>query len=359
MNQKQYDIYATLLQIKIVPYLHPLDCKTSSRRNFLKQGGIALTASVLSFPAFAKNNQMTDNKEFDVIIIGGSYAGLSAGMALGRALRKVLIIDSGKPCNSQTPYSHNFLTQDGKTPKEIATVARQQVEKYATVTFYTGLAMSGVKLATGFEITTQAGNKFIAGKLLFATGIKDLLPHMEGFAECWGVSIIHCPYCHGYEVRGEKTGILGNGDYGFDFSKMISNWTKDLTLYTNGDSTLTNEQTKSLSKYDIKIVETRIDSFEHHNGHIRYIVFKDGSKAPVKALYSRTPFKQHCDIPQKLGCELTEQGYIKTDAFLKTTVPGVYACGDAASAMRSVSNAVATGTFSGAMANKELIDETF
>lgn len=302
---------------------------------------------------------MKDINSFEVIVIGGSYAGLSAGMALGRALRRVLIIDSGKPCNIQTPYSHNFLTQDGKTPKKISTIARQQVEKYNTVKFHNGIATSGTKIEKGFQITTQSGKIFFAGKLIFATGIKDIMPDIKGFSECWGISVIHCPYCHGYEVKNENTGIFGNGDYGFDFSKMISNWTKSLTLFTNGKSTLTEEQADKLKKHNIKIVEKEIDNFEHTKGKIENIVFKDNSKTSIKAIYSRTPFEQHCDIPNKLGCELTEQGYIKIDAFQKTTVYGIYACGDNTTFMRSVSNAVAMGTLSGAMANKEIIDETF
>jgi thioredoxin reductase len=119
---------------------------------------------------------MTDNKYFDVIIIGGSYSGLSAGMALGRAMRKVLVIDSGKPCNIQTPYSHNFLTQDGKTPREISTTAREQLGKYETVRFYDGLAISGAKIHGGFEVSTNAGDTFSAKKLIFGTVLKTSCP---------------------------------------------------------------------------------------------------------------------------------------------------------------------------------------
>ena len=299
------------------------------------------------------------NKVFDVIIVGGSYAGLSAGMALGRALRNVLIIDNDNPCNIQTPYSHNFITHDGKTPAEISNLAKQQVEKYENVKFHTGLAISGTKTEVGYEIRTQSDDIFLAKKLIFATGVKDILPNLKGFAECWGISVIHCPYCHGYEVRNEKTGIFGNGDYGFDFSKLINNWTKDLTLFTNGKSTLSKEQTEKLEKHNIRIVENEIDRFDHNNGHIETIIFTDGSKTSIKAIYAKPPFVQHCNIPQQLGCELTEIGHIKVDTFQKTTVHGLFACGDNTWPMRSVSNAVAAGTFAGAMTNKEMIDEEF
>jgi thioredoxin reductase len=302
---------------------------------------------------------MTHNNNFDVIIIGGSYSGLAAGMALGRALRKVLIIDNGKPCNRQTPHSHNFLTNDGRTPSEIAALANLQVKRYDTVKFFTGTAIQGKKTETGFEIQVASGEIFDAKKLVFATGIKDLLPAIDGLPECWGISVIHCPYCHGYEVRNEKTGILGNGDIAFDFTRLISNWTKDLTLFTNGDSALTNVQIEQLQQHQIKIVEKEIIRLEHDNGHLRNIIFKDGTSSSLKAIYAPSPFEQHCKIPQALGCELTEDGYIKIDSFQETSIKGIFAIGDNAARMRTVANAVAMGTTAGITISKKMILEEF
>lgn len=332
-----------------------------SRREFIRQSGLALVALSLPFPTIkiSKNNRMKDNKKYDVIIIGGSYSGLAAAMALGRALKKVLIIDGGKPCNAQTPHSHNFLTQDGKTPLEIATLAKQQVMEYGTVTFFDGFANNGRKLANQFEIQVTTGETFQANKLIFATGIKDEMPAIRGFSDCWGISMLHCPYCHGYEVRNEKTGILGNGEHGNELAKLISNWTNDLTLYTNGKSTLTLEQTKKLEKHQIKIVEKEIQKLEHKKGYIQNIIFKDGTKAAVKAMYSRNLFEQHCTIPEALGCELNEEGYIKVNPSQETSVDGVYACGDNVTRMRSVANSVAMGTAAGMMASKKMIFEQF
>ena len=263
---------------------------------------------------------MTFHKNFDVIIIGGSYSGLSAAMSLGRALKQVLVIDNGNPCNRQTPHSHNFITHDGKTPRQITQEAKEQVLKYDTVIFHDGLAISGTKTENGFEIRTELGEVFTSKKVIFATGMKDIMPNIDGFAECWGISILHCPYCHGYEVRHEKTGIIGNGEYGFEFSKMINNWTKNLTLFTNGKSTLTEEQTAKLQKHNITIVETEITSLEHQNGQVSAIKFADNSQETVTAIYTKPKMLQHCNIPQQLGCELTEQNLIKVDMFQKTTV---------------------------------------
>lgn len=301
---------------------------------------------------------MTTHKKFEVIIIGGSYSGLSAAMSLGRALRAVLIIDAGKPCNSQTPHSHNFITQDGQTPAHIATTAREQVKQYKTVHFYDGTATNAIKTATGFEVKTASGETFEAKKLILATGLKDIMPDLNGFAACWGISIIHCPYCHGYEVKNEKTGILANGDMAFEMVRLISQWTKELLLFTNGPSTLTREQTAQIEKHNVQIIATEIDSFEHTNGQLRQVVFKDQTKVDVKAVYSRPKSVQQSNIPADLGCEFTEQGLLKVDAFQKTNIPGVYACGDNSS-FRSVIIAASTGSFAGAMTNKEITDESF
>lgn len=332
-----------------------------TRREIIRQGGLALAGLAMPFPiiAFTKFSNMTDSKNFDVIIIGGSYAGLSAAMALGRSLRNVLIIDSGSPCNQQTPHSHNFITQDGEKPGNIAGKAKAQVLNYNTVRFHSDLAVHGKKTEAGFEITTRNGLTVEAKKLIFATGVKDLMPGIKGFAVCWGISVIHCPYCHGYEVRNERTGILANGNFAYHYAQLVRNLTNDLTVFTNGKADFTQEQTDKFNRHKIPVIEKEVASLKHENGHIRQIIFKDGSAFDLKAIYARPAFEQHCKIPEMLGCELTEQGHVKTDVFQKTTVKDVFACGDNASPMRSVANAVATGNLAGAMVNSSMTEEEF
>jgi thioredoxin reductase len=302
---------------------------------------------------------MTAKNSYDAIIIGGSYAGLSAAMALGRSLRQVLIIDSGNPCNRQTPHSHNFITQDGETPAAITAKAKAQVLQYETVQFFSGLATSGKKTDLGFEIKTQSGDVFSAKKLLFATGVTDIMPEIDGFKACWGISVLHCPYCHGYEVKHQHMGLLGNGDFGFEFARLLSNWTKQLTLFTNGKSTLTTEQQEKLQDHNISTIETEIAALDHSNGQIRHVLLKDNTQIKITALFTKPGFTQHCDIPQTLGCELTEHGYIKVDDFHKTSVPGIYAAGDNTTMFRAVAGAVAAGNKAGALLNKELIEQSF
>ncbi|KQT24054.1 pyridine nucleotide-disulfide oxidoreductase [Chryseobacterium sp. Leaf405] len=297
-------------------------------------------------------------QNFDVIIIGGSYAGLSAGMALGRSLRNVLIIDSGKPCNRQTPHSHNFITHDGKTPKEISNLAKEQVLKYETVKFHDGIVVKTSKNEDSFEVETENGKIFHAKKIILASGIKDIMPNIPGFAECWGISVIHCPYCHGYEVKGKVTGIMANGDMAFDFSKLVFNLTKDLTLFTNGKSTLTQEQVEKFNQNKINLNEDEISEIVHKNGQIEKVILKNGKEISLEVLYAKIPFEQNIKV-EDLGIELNEQGFITVDMMQKTNIPGVFACGDNVTMMRSVANAVAQGNFTGAVVNKELSEEEF
>lgn len=302
---------------------------------------------------------MVNNKLYDAIIVGGSYSGLAAAMALGRALKRVLIIDSGLPCNRQTPFSHNFLTQDGVPPFEIMQTARRQVSVYDTIAFLSGTVVNAKKTETGFAIEIAAGTVFHSKKIIFATGIRDLLPAIDGIQECWGISVIHCPYCHGYEVRHEKTGLLSNSEITFDHTKMIANWTKDLTLFTNGPSVLTADQTYTLQQRGITIVETPVQAVHHKNGQLTSLVLKNGEEKALKALYAQIPFEQHCTIPETLGCQLTPEGFIKTDMMQETSVEGVFACGDNCGRFRSVANAVATGNMAGAAVSRKLIMEEF
>ncbi|SEO58184.1 Thioredoxin reductase [Mucilaginibacter gossypiicola] len=298
-------------------------------------------------------------KDFDVIIIGGSSAGLSAGMALGRAMRKVLIIDSGKPCNRQTPHSHNFFTRDGQTPHEILTIAREQTLKYPTITLLHDEAIQYTPVTNGFEVSTISGKTFSAKKIILAAGIKDQMPDIPGFAECWGISAIHCPYCHGYEYGHQHTGIIANGEMAFELAKLISNWTKELTVFTNGKSTLTDAQQTIILNNNIRLVEDKIEALDHHNGQVTAIRLQNGAEIKLMALYARLPFVQHSDGALQLGCQFTEVGYIQVDAKQKTTIPGVYAAGDSTSPIRAIANAVNSGTMAGIMANLELIDEAF
>ncbi len=253
----------------------------------------------------------------DVMIIGGSYAGLSAAMALGRSMRDVLIVDSGKPCNRQTPYSHNFITRDGETPAAIAAIARRQVLRYPTVSWLDDQALNVVKKQDYFEMGTASGGVYRSRKILFATGINDQMPALEGFAACWGISVLHCPYCHGYEVKDKRLAVSGNGDAGFHLAMMIHHWSGDLTVFTDGAASFSTEQKDKLNKHGIEIVAGAFDHLEHQEGILSAIVLKDGSRYEKDALFARVPFQEQSGLPAALGCAMDEQGYIRVDEFKK------------------------------------------
>jgi thioredoxin reductase len=294
---------------------------------------------------------------YDVIIIGGSYAGLSAALVLGRSLRRVLVIDAGKPCNRQTPHSHGFLTRDGETPTQLAAIAREQVGQYPTVSFESGIAITARQVDGGFRVCTDNGESYEGRKLILATGLLDVLPDIPGFADCWGRSVLHCPYCHGYEVHSQPLGVLANGETGYEMATLIQQWSRQLTLFTNGSSTLTDEQRQVLTQLAIPIIETPVTAIEHNDGFMTALVLADGSKVTPKAVFARVPLLQTSNIGEQLGCQFTEHKLIQVNDFGMTSVPGVYAAGDTTTMMRQVANAVAGGAKTGAVLNRELITD--
>lgn len=297
--------------------------------------------------------------DFDVIIIGGSYAGLSAALTLGRSTRNVLVIDAGIPCNRQTPHSHNFLTHDGDRPADISAAAKAEVLKYPSVKFVAGKANSTKQIAGGFSVGLEDGKSFTARKLLLATGLKDTLPDIKGLAACWAISAIHCPYCHGYEVKNEKVALLMNGEHAFEMSKNIQLLNKDLTILTNGKSQLTAEQTEKLRSKSINIIEDEVIEFEHQDGYLENVVFKNGEKLALKAIYVKPEIAQHLNFDEQLGFELTDLKTIKINEQQQSTAKGVYAAGDCTTLFRSLSIITAAGTLAAVMINKELISEDF
>ena len=331
-----------------------------NRRKFIIESSILASTALFSgtLLSFTHLDEACATEIFDVVIIGGSYSGLSAAMALGRSLRNVLIIDNGMPSNRKTPHSHNFITQDGETPGDITRVAKAQVLTYETVLFHQDTAINVLKTSNIFTVTTQSGKVFSAKKVLFATGLKDIMPAIPGFSDCWGISILHCPYCHGYEVKNQETGILGNGSLAFHYTQLVSNLTHKLHIFTNGQADFNTEQQQLIRQNKISVVTQKVLALEHHNGRLIKIHLEDHSSYPLTALYARPAFEQHSKIPMVLGCTKNEQGLLVVDSNQQTNIFGIYACGDT-SAFRSVATAVATGSQAGAAINMALSTENF
>lgn len=302
---------------------------------------------------------MKFSSQTDVLIVGGSFAGLSAALVLGRSRRTVQVLDAGQPANRQTPHSHSFLTRDGEPPAQLAAVARAQALAYPTVRLQTATAVHVTREAGGFAVTTAEGEVFGTSRLLLATGVADQLPDLPGFAECWGISVLHCPYCHGYEVRDGALGVLANGDVAFEFSRLIFNWSRNLTLFTNGPATLSPDQREALGQRGIAVVETPVAVISHRNGAMDGLTLADGTHAPLDAVFARVPFTQTTDLGRQLGCEVDELGLLKVDAYGRTNVEGVFAAGDNSSPLRQVVTAAANGAMAAAWLNREWVEKTF
>lgn len=203
-------------------------------------------------------------------------------------------------------------------------------------------------------IDLRIGRSFQSRKLVLATGIKDLLPDIKGFAACWGISVIHCPYCHGYEFKGQPTGILADSEKATHLSGLVRNLTPDLTLFEPETEAFTTRQQERVADDHVKLVHAKISEILHDKGYMRAVRLDNDTEIPLKAIYAAIPFEQHSAIPQDLGCALTETGLIEVDAHQKTSIPGVYACGDNSAGMRSIASSVYTGNLTGAVVNMEL-----
>ena len=292
----------------------------------------------------------------DFIIIGGSYAGLSAAMALGRARCRVLVLDAGQPRNRTTPHAHNLLLHDGDAPAALAARARQQVAAYPTVQLLGVEATAAEKLPDGsFRVATAAHGTFAAPTLLLATGLRDELPPISGFAECWGTSIIHCPYCHGYEVVDQDTGLWLNGDMVAHMVPMLLNWTRQLTVFTNGPATFGAEVRALLTAYGVGLEETPVETLLHTGPQLNGLGLADGRAVALPVLYAGLPRHQASDLPARLGCALDEQNLLRVDEQNQTTVPGVYAAGDNCTMLHQLANAIGVGNRVGAMLSRDLI----
>ncbi|MCR5863035.1 NAD(P)/FAD-dependent oxidoreductase [Flavobacterium sp. J372] len=210
----------------------------------------------------------------------------------------------------------------------------------------------------GFSVETAEGKSFFAKKILLATGIKDIMPEIPGLAECWGKTVIHCPYCHGYEVKGLKTAVLANGDVAIHYAQLLRQWTNDLTFFTDGPATFTSEQKAKLEQHNIKTIETRVERLVQTGGNLEGIITADGINHNFPVMYYRADFELP-EFVQKLNLSKDDFGFIKTDDMMQTSAKGIYASGDCMSMMRAVANAVATGNKAGAIINRDLSMESF
>ncbi|WP_213620463.1 NAD(P)/FAD-dependent oxidoreductase [Paenibacillus sp. J22TS3] len=294
------------------------------------------------------------NQLLDVLIIGGGPAGLNAALMLGRARKHVVVIDDSRARNAVTRETHGFLTRDGVSPSEFRRIAKAEINAYPSVSFVTDTAISVTGTDGDFQVTTAGGNTFASRKLLFAIGMKDQPLGIPGLAEVYGKSAYVCPYCDGWELRDQPLVILHKGADLMHFAPLISGWTSQLTVCTNGPDELTDAQREEIRGHQIPIFESPIRSIDSLDGIVRQVVLEDGTAISCRGIFFKPELVTGSDLPREIGCDITDAGTIVVDEFGKTSVPGVYSAGDAASRMQQAIAAAAMGAFTAAAMNNEL-----
>jgi thioredoxin reductase len=289
----------------------------------------------------------------DVIVIGGSFAGLAAALQIARARRNVLVIDAGLRRNRFADSSHGFLGQDGRAPGEIIADARRQLLAYPTAALTEGTVVGASRIDNGFAVTLDNGDDLTAKRLVLASGVVDALPSISGLEERWGKSVFHCPYCHGYELDNGRIGILATSELSMHQAILIADWGK-VTLFVNGTFEPDAEQMASLSARGVSVERSRVAELSGHAD----VKLADGRTIPFDGLFTVSRTSMASPVPEQLGCKFAEGplgNHIETSGLMETSVAGVFACGDAAKAMGSVSIAVADGAIAGVGAHQSLI----
>ncbi|MFC4619150.1 NAD(P)/FAD-dependent oxidoreductase [Camelliibacillus cellulosilyticus] len=295
-----------------------------------------------------------EKQPFDVVIIGGGPAGLNAALVLGRARKNVVVIDEGRPRNAVTRETHGFLTRDGISPSEFRRVARAEISAYPSVSFVSDTAVSITGRDGQFQIATAQGNTMTGKKVLFAIGMKDRQLNIPGLAEVYGKSAFFCPYCDGWELRDEPLVIINRGAEVMHFAPLISGWTNRFTICTNGPDELTGAQREELRHHEVPLFDSPIRSIDSNDGIVRQVVLEDGTIIPCRGIFFKPELVTGSDLPQIIGCHITEAGSVVVDEFGKTNVPGVYSAGDAASRLHQAIAAASMGAVTAAAMNNEL-----
>ncbi|MGZ8376935.1 MAG: NAD(P)/FAD-dependent oxidoreductase [Gemmatirosa sp.] len=294
---------------------------------------------------------------YDVIVIGGSFAGLSAAMQLARARRRVLVIDAGLPRNRFAAASHGFLGQDGRAPADIVATARAQVLAYPTATFAHDSATVARTDRDGFEVMLASGATHHARRLVLATGVVDELPDLPGLRERWGRTVVHCPYCHGYEVADGRLGVLATGPMALHTALLVPDWSDDVTLFTDGAVLPDDAQRALLAAHGVRVEPTPVTALLGDAPALSAVRLRDGRELPVDALFTAPRVRMASPLAERLGCAFDEGPlgpFIRTDEQRETTVRGVYAAGDAARARHNATWASADGVTAGMQAHQSL-----
>jgi thioredoxin reductase/SAM-dependent methyltransferase len=306
---------------------------------------------------------------YDVVVVGGGTAGLSGALALARARRSVLVVDGGQPRNAVAAHVHNYLSRDGVTPAELLAIGRAEVTGYGGQIVSSGVVSIERPDSQGdrgvFHVALTNGGRVHARRLLVTTGLVDELPDVPGVAERWGRDVLHCPYCHGWEVRDQAIGILGTGPMAVHGALLFRQWSADVILFQHTAPALSQEQAEQLAARGITVVEGEVAALEVRDDRLTGVQLRSGEFVPRQAVVVSPRFVARAEVLSTLGLETTNLemagsvlgSSVPADANGATTVPGVWVAGNVSDLSGQVITSAAAGLKAGAMINADLITE--
>jgi len=294
-----------------------------------------------------------ENERYDVVVVGGGAAGLSAALVLGRARRRVAVVDGGEPRNTPAAHMQGYLSRDGMPPADLLAAGREEAAAYG-VELIAGQVLS---IEPGFSIGLAEGGHLESRRLLIATGATDEVPPIPGLWERWGKDFLHCPYCHGWEVRDQPLGVLGTSAASVEHAQLIRQWTDDLIFFTHTHD-LTETEREQLEARDIRIVEGEVRGIVVEDDRLKGVVVGDGRPVDRDALFIRPEMRPRVEgLLEELDCQTDELGVILVDTAGRTSVPGVWAAGNVANPRAQVLPAAGEGSAAAISINADLLQE--
>lgn len=303
------------------------------------------------------NNSQTITSSYDVVVVGAGSAGLAAAIALGRSLRSVLVIDAGHPRNAPAAHAHNLLGREGISPLDLVAAGREEARAYGVE--FLDAVVDDVSGSIGQFTLQAAGRTVAARRIVLATGLTDVLPDVEGVKECWGTSVLHCPFCHGYEVRGQRIGVLATGPMVVHQALLFNQLSEHVTVFAHTVD-LDDEARKQFAALAIPVVEGEVVKLTRDGKQVQGVVLADGSEHRVDAVVVGPRFEANATIFEALGGELVDHPMgrmVETDLAGKTSIPGVSAAGNISDLSAMVSASAGAGVMAGAALNGDLVME--
>lgn len=293
---------------------------------------------------------------YDVVVVGGGAAGLSAALVLSRVRRKVAVVDAGAPRNAPASHMHGFLSRDGVPPYELLAAGREEVRRYGCDIIDEAVTDVPRGAGAGFQVLLAGGRQLTARRVLVATGLRDELPDIPGVRERWGQDVLHCPYCHGYEVRDQQVGVLGGTADAVQHAQLVRQCVSDVVFFSH-TGTLTAELREQLAARAIGVIDGTVKRLLIEDDHLRGVELDDGRAIPRAAVFLRPRFVPNNDLLVGLGCAVDETGWVIADATGSTSVPGVWVAGNAADPRAQVITAAGQGSAAAIALNADLVEE--